>query len=125
MENISYPVRLSDVKKIEKLNEQLKLSINVFGYDNNKIVPFHISNSYNGKHIDLLLIDHHYTAITKINQVLKETNQLNNAGNLCRKCLNSFRFNGKALENHQVLCFRNGTCEIIMPNYDARLDRQL
>ena len=46
-------MQIKDIQKIEKQN---KININVFGYENKKPYPFHISCEKFKEHIELLLI---------------------------------------------------------------------
>jgi hypothetical protein len=58
MDNITYPVKLCDVEKINNMNP--KLNINVFGYESTKsmafgqqsrkLVPYCVGKDYNNKY---------------------------------------------------------------------------
>lgn len=52
--DITFPVRVSDILKFEQKNG---LSINVFGYDQSKVYPLHLTKERGLTHVDLLVLD--------------------------------------------------------------------
>ena len=64
MSGITYPVNLSQIKKVENQNESI--SINVFGYENKTIIPLRITDKYQRPHhVDLLWLTNEATQQAK------------------------------------------------------------
>ena len=123
MEGIDYPVKIKDIPKFEKQNEQL--SINVFALENSKDVnslyPLYISNYKDRKIIDLLYLEKdgntHYCLIKDIGTLLTKTKH---KGYVCRNCMTILSTN-QALENHQEKCLNNKFCKTIMPKLETKI----
>ena len=49
----SFPIKLCDVKNMEKLNE---ISVNVFGYEQSEVYPIHITPFRFARHVNLMLL---------------------------------------------------------------------
>ena len=96
-------MRITDIDKFEKLNNQL--SINVFEYSKEEdkeyqLVPLYISkNIENRRIIDLILYKNHYILLKKLHVFIgKHDNSF-----VCRNCLGSYTVQSE-LEIHKRLC---------------------
>ena len=130
MEGIDYPVSLKDIKRFEKQNPNI--SISVLGYSkDNKIFPLRISEytkakkgKYERKHnIVLLLIkdgdNSHYCLVKNESALL--SSQVNNHDHklyFCLNCLNGFDTPEK-LEKHKEYCSEEESVKINMPAPDS------
>ena len=124
MEGITYPVSLKDIKRFEKQN--LDISISILGYSKDeKIYPLRISKKeVERKHnIILLLIkdedNSHYCLVKNESALL--TKQKNNHGHklyYCLNCLNGFDTPEK-LEKHKEYCGKKESIKINMPKPDT------
>ena len=130
MEGIDYPVNLKDIKRFEKQNPNI--SISVLGYSKNeKIYPLRISEytkakkgKYERKHnIVLLLIkdgdNSHYCLVKNLSGLLKsQVNKHDHKLYFCLNCLNSFDKPEK-LEKHKEYCGEEESVKINMPAPDS------
>ena len=123
MDGIAYPVNLKDIKRFEKQNPDI--SISVLGYsNNNKIYPLRISEYTKSKegrkhNIVLLLIkdgyNSHYCLVKNESALL--SSQVNNHKSkkyFCLNCLNGFDTPEK-LEKHKEYCSEEESVKINMP----------
>ena len=125
MEGIAYPVDLKDIKRFEKQN--LDISISVLGYSKDeRIYPLRISKYTKAKKEDerkhnivLLLIkkgdNSHYCLINNLSRLL--TSQVNKHSHklyFCLNCLNGYDEPEK-LEQHKEYCSENENIKINMP----------
>ena len=125
MEGIAYPVDLKGIKRFEKQNPDI--SISVLGYgENEKVYPLQISKFAKVKkqderkhNITLLLIKNgnnsHYCYVKKISALL--TTQLNKRKSklyYCLNCLNAYDKEDK-LYKHKEYCSENDNIKINMP----------
>ena len=123
MEGIKYPVSLKDIKRFERQN--LDISISVLGYNkDDKIYPLRISEYTKSKegrkhNIVLLLIkdgdNSHYCLVKNESALL--SSQVNNHGHklyFCLNCLNGFDEPEK-LEKHKEYCSEEESVKINMP----------
>ena len=125
MEGIAYPVDLKDIKRFEKQN--LDISISVLGYSKDeRIYPLRISKFTKMKKEDerkhnivLLLIKNgdnsHYCLINNLSRLL--TSQVNNHKSklyYCLNCLNGYDDTEK-LDKHKEYCSENESIKINMP----------
>ena len=101
--DFSNGMKITDIDKFEKLNNQL--SINVFEYtededNDNKLVPLYISkNVENRRSIDLILYKNHYILLKKLHVFIgKPDNSF-----VCRNCLSSYTVQSKLI-THKKLC---------------------
>ena len=72
-DGVKSPILVSQICKVEKLNN---LAINVYGWENNKVIIYRISNQpYDVKRINTLLLEQdeksHYVLIKNLNRLLK------------------------------------------------------
>ena len=77
MKGIEYPVALSKLDKFERQNQNI--SVNVFAFDDNEIVPLKITkNAGRLHHVDLLFLKNkktsHFCLIDNLNRFLSRTN---------------------------------------------------
>ena len=129
MEGIAYPVSLKDIKRFEKQNQDI--SISVLGYSKDeRIYPLRISEYTKSKegrkhNIVLLLIKNedgdnfHYCLVKNESALL--SSQVNNHKSklyFCLNCLNGFDTPEK-LENHKEYCGEKESIKINMPPSDT------
>ena len=129
MEGIDYPVSLKDIKRFEKQN--LDISISVLGYSKDeRIYPLRISEFTKKKKEDerkhnivLLLIKNgnnsHYCLVKNLSALL--SSQVNNHGHklyFCLNCLNGYD-DPEKLEKHKEYCSEEESIKINMPPPDT------
>ena len=102
-EGIISPTPLSQITKVETLNN---LAINVYGWENNKVIIHRISNQpHNVKRINTLIVEQdsktHYVWVKHFNRLLgsKDEKQMFH----CERCLIGFTRND-LLEDHLIDC---------------------
>ena len=123
MEGIAYPVDLKDIKRFEKQN--LDISISVLGYSKDeRIYPLRISKytkSKEGRKYDIVLLlikngeNSHYCYVKKLSALL--SSQVNNHKSklyFCLNCLNGYDEPEK-LEKHKEYCSEEDSVKINMP----------
>ena len=117
MGNVSFPVQIEDISKIEKLNE---LSISVFQWclEDECVLPLkHGSDS--GHKIDLLYIENddnaHYLLIKDFNAFMRHRTKHHNTMFYCRKCLHGF-VSAKDQESHFNMCKQGINQVVKMPD---------
>ena len=120
-ENVSFPVSIKDVPKIE---EQNNISINVFGFSNKELYPLYLSArsaepNCNYGAFDLLLITNesskHYVWIKDFNRFCFKQTKHKNKKYFCRSCLQCFSSN-EILEKHKDVCLKiNGKQSVKLP----------
>ena len=129
MEDITYPVDLKDIKRFEKQN--LDISISVLGYSKDeRIYPLRISKFTKVKKEDerkhnivLLLIKNednsHYCLVKKLSALLSsQVNKHDHKLYFCLNCLNGFDEEEK-LEKHKEYCSEEESIKINMPSPDT------
>ena len=130
MEGIAYPVSLKDIKRFEKQN--LDISISVLGYSKEeRIYPLRISEytkakkgKYERKHnITLLLIKNgdnsHYCLVKNLSALLSsQVNKHSHKLYFCLNCLNGFD-DPEKLEKHKEYCGEEESIKINMPPPDS------
>ena len=129
MEGIDYPVSLKDIKRFEKQNPDI--SISVLGYSKDeRIYPLRISKFTKMKKEDerkhnivLLLIKNgdnsHYCLVKKLSALL--SSQVNKHGHklyFCLNCLNGFD-DPEKLDKHKEYCSEEESIKINMPSPDT------
>ena len=124
------PVKVRDIKKFEKHNSHLKMSINILCMEEKDIFPVLISKSGGTNAITLLLyncqksdgnkIVRHYSYIEDINKFLRK-NYRGNGGKLsyqrssnCPNCLQKFGYKTVPKE-HLEACQKNEPQKVIVP----------
>ena len=131
---VTFPVTIRDIGKIENQN---KININVFGYDE-YVFPIRNSKTEHGDTLNVLLIERetekeykqHYVYIKDFNRLNYNVTKHKNKKHFCLHCLQPF-YSEDDLEAHKGDCLiNNGTQRIEMPkegsqvyfhNYQKRL----
>ena len=127
MEGIEYPVSLKDIKRFEKQN--LEISVSVLGYSKDeRIYPLRISKKENKRkhNIVLLLIkdgednnNSHYCLVKNLSALLSsQVNKKKSKLYFCLNCLNGFDEMEK-LEKHKEYCDEEESIKINMPKPDT------
>ena len=124
MEGIEYPVSLKDIKRFEKQNPDI--SVSVLGYSKDeKIYPLRISKKENKRkhNIVLLLIkdgdNSHYCLAKNLSALLSsQVNKHKSKLYFCLNCLNGFDTMEK-LEKHKEYCDEEESIKINMPKPDT------
>ena len=125
MEGIEYPVSLKDLKKFEKQNPTI--SITVLGYEGKSVYPLRNSTNTDRDHnIILMLIEEegvkHYCLVKSISRLL--ASQATNGKRreyFCLRCLNPF-WCEEALSRHQEYCGEYEAVKIEMPKKGTMLE---
>lgn len=117
MNGITYPVTISQIGKVENQNENI--SVNVFTYENDGIVPLRITEKYNSlHHINLLWLKYeensHYCLISDLNRFLSRTNKHKSQLYFCPYCLHGFH-KDTLLQEHKRYCSRHGAQRADLP----------
>ena len=119
MEGIEFPVKLSDIKKFEKQNETI--TVTVFGYnEKDKVYPLRKSEHSNRScKIKLLLIEKegvsHYCLINNISRLVSsQVSKHDGECFICNNCLNPFP-KEESLNKHKEYCDTNECIKISMP----------
>ena len=117
MSDIAYPVSVSKIDTFERQN--LNISVNVFAFDNNEILPLRITKNVERKHhVNLLLLSNkqtsHYCLIKDLNKFLYRTTKKKCRKHFCPYCLQSF--NSKAKQDaHTSYCSSHGPQKVELP----------
>ena len=124
---VTFPVTLSDMKRIEKQNQ---ININVFGYHQGVntagwAYPIRISEANFPDHIELLWIEEgeksHYVLIKNFNQFMSSFTKHHGRKYFCLRCLHCCS-SARVLENHKQDCLLlNGTQAIKMPEVGSKI----
>ena len=105
---IDFPVRITQIGKFEKQNENI--SINIFGFEENQLFPLYITKQKKELHINLLLYSNdeqkHYCLIRNMSRLLNSLNRYNGVMYYCDYCLHGF-VRRDLLDNHEPLCGRH------------------
>ena len=118
IEGISFPVKMSDIQRFEK---QIKLSVNVFGYEKNEVFPIHITRNRYERHINVLMISHHkkshFCWIKDLNRLLydQKTYKIRYHNHYCSFCLHGFT-KERLLEDHIPYCLTHEPQKIELPS---------
>jgi hypothetical protein len=103
-----FPVKISDIDKIERKN---KINISVFGYKGRKqFYPIRISKSEHEDHMELLLLSDgegnlHYVLIKDVNRMLNSVSKHGHKQHFCLHCLHSC-VSEEVLERHRETCLQ-------------------
>ena len=124
MEGIEYPVGLKDLKKFEKQNPTI--FITVLGYEGKSFYPLRNSTNTDRDHnIILMLIEEgvkHYCLVKSISRLLaSQTTKHNGKQHFCLRCLNPF-WCKEALSKHQEYCGEYEAVKIEMPQKGTMLE---
>ena len=122
---ITFPMKLKDITKFEKLNPELP-GINVFSVDNMIIYPLRTAERDCKNTIDLFLIEEdgnsHYTLIKNFHALIRSQKTKSNDGKtfICKKCFCHFT-KEELLEKHIKYCSNNETVAVKMPEPNTML----
>ena len=116
---ISFPMKLRDISKFEKLNPALP-GINVFSVNNNIFYPLRMAERDCLNTIDLFLYEEdgvsHYSLIKNFTRLIKtqKTKSKNGTIFICKKCFTHFT-KEELLQKHIKYCSNNETVCVKMP----------
>ena len=119
---ITFPIKLKDITKFEKLNPDLP-GINVFSVDDKKtIYPLRMAKRNCKNTIDLFLIEEDgkshliYTLIKNFSRFIKSqlTSRHNEPIQICKRCF-SYYTKPELLDKHIEYCSNNQTAVVKMP----------
>ena len=123
---ISFPIKLKDITKFEKLNPSLP-GINVFSNEkNNVFYPLRMAERDCLNTIDLFLYEEdgvsHYTLIKNISCLLRSqiTKRTNEPIQICKKCFSHYT-KPELLEKHIKYCSNNETVAVKVPKANTML----
>ena len=123
---ITFPMKLKDITKFEKLNPSLP-GINVFSVnDNKKFYPLRIADKDCQNTIDLFFYEEdgvsHYSLIKNFTRLVKSqiTSSKNGSFYICKKCFTHFT-KYELLQKHILYCSTNETVSVRMPPKNTML----
>ena len=122
---ITFPMKLKDITKFEKLNPDLP-GINVFSEDNMNIYPLKMAERDCKNTIDLFLIEEdgksHYTLIKNFSRLIRSqiTSRTDEAIQICKRCFSHFT-KEELLDKHIKYCSNNKSAVVIMPEPNTML----
>ena len=122
---ITFPMKLKDITKFEKLNPELP-GINVFSDDDMVIYPLRMAERDCLNSIDLFLYEEdgvsHYTLIKNFHRLIKSQKTASKNGKIfiCKKCFTHFT-KEELLEKHIKYCSNNQTVAVKMPEPNTML----
>ena len=127
MEGIAYPVDLKDIKRFEKQNPDI--SISILGYSKDeRIYPLRISKytkSKEGRKYDIVLLlikngdNSHYCYVKNLSALLSsQVNKHKGKLYFCLNCLNGYD-DPKKLDKHKEYCSEEESIKINMPPPDS------
>ncbi|XP_031556515.1 uncharacterized protein LOC116293254 [Actinia tenebrosa] len=117
MEGIEFPVKISQVGKVERQNSGL--SINIFCFENNELFPLYITKDKKEFHINLLLFSQgcqrHYCLIRNLDRLLSSLTQNHNRMFHYVYCLHGF-VREDLLGAHEPHCGLHSAQKIRLPD---------
>lgn len=126
-DGISFPIQVREIQKFEKLNVQLKISINVYTFDekSQKIRTLRITRDEKENHVHLLLLTEgdisHYCWIKNLSRLLSaQISTDHRVKQFCDVCLNYF-FDESKLQAHKNSCSLQNECQIELPTTDKSI----
>ena len=119
---IEFPVTIKQYNKIEQQN---KIRINVFGYEEKQKYPIYVSKEKYEDCMNLLLIteneNKHYVLIKDFNKYMYDITKHKERKHFCMYCLQHFT-SERVLNNHTENCIQlNGAQAIKMPTKDDNI----
>ena len=121
---IEFPVKISDIDKIERKNS---IGISVFGYKGKKqFYPIRITKTVYEDHMELLLLgdgegSRHYVLIKDVNRMLCSVSKHGHKQHFCLHCLHSCT-SEEILEKHKETCLEvNGTQAVRLPKEGTKI----
>ena len=103
---IDFPTPVSQIDRLERQN--MNLAINVFGWENNRVIVHRISER-GGEipRINLMLIKQgentHYSYVKRLSALLYDQNRHNESKHFCERCLHGYS-RRELLERHKPEC---------------------
>ena len=122
---ITFPMKLKDITKFEKLNPELP-GINVFSYENMIIYPLRMAKKDCKNTIDLFLHEEdgvsHYTLIKDFTRLIRSqlTTSKNGSIFICKKCFTHYT-KEELLQKHIIYCSNNELASVKMPKSNTML----
>ena len=122
---LSFPLKLKDITKFEKLNPEIS-GINVFSNDGMTIYPLRMAERDCKNTIDLFLHeedgDSHYSLIKNFHRLIKSQLTKSKDGKIfiCKRCFTHFT-KEELLEKHIKYCSNNQTVAVKMPELNTYL----
>ena len=122
---ITFPMKLKDISKFEKLNPELP-GINVFSNDNMIIYPLRMADRDCKNTIDLFLYEgdgvSHYSLIKNFHRLIKSQKTKSKDGKIfiCKRCFTHYT-KEELLEKHIKYCSYNQTVAVKMPEPNTYL----
>ena len=124
MEGITYPVSLKDIKRFEKQNPDI--SISVLGYNKDeRVYPLRISKKEKERKYNIVLLlikngdNSHYCLVKNLSALLSsQVNKHSHKLYFCLNCLNGFD-DPEKLEKHKEYCSEEESIKINMPSPDT------
>ena len=123
---ITFPMKLKDITKFEKLNPELP-GINVFSVNENKnFYPLRMAERDCLNTIDLFLYEEdgvsHYSLIKNFHRLIKSQKTKSKDGKIfiCKRCFTHYT-KEELLEKHIKYCFNNQTVAVKMPESNTYL----
>ena len=103
---IDFPTPVSQIGRLERQNENL--AINVFGWENERVVVHRISEKGGEiQRINLMLIKQgentHYSLLKRLTALLYDQNRHNESKHFCERCLHGYKTKD-LLERHKPEC---------------------
>lgn len=117
MSGITFPVTLPEIRKFE--NQNRNISVNVFTYEDESILPLRITEQHNRTHhVNLLWLKRgdksHYCLIKNLNRFLSRTKTHRGQTFFCSYCLHGFQ-RERSLSKHQQYCSSHGAQRVELP----------
>lgn len=123
-ENQNYPVKITDIKLYEELNN---MKINVLELDKDNVAQCIYNNNEirNENIVNLLYIEEgdnsHYLLIKRLG-ALRPSEKINNdTKHICPQCLSYAGVTKEKLDNHLKLCMKKEAQKVIMPEKDLKM----
>ena len=118
LHDIPLPVSISHIDRFEKNN--LNISVNIFGYEQNEIFPLRITkHTQRQHHVNLLYlkqgVQSHYCLIQNLNRFLHRTKTAKHRYYFCPFCLQGFTTQA-LLDKHSEYCSENRPQKVELPN---------
>ena len=126
IKGINFPMKLKDITKFEKLNQDLP-GINVFSQDDKmNIYPLRMARKDCLNTIDLFLYEEdgnsHYTLIKNFHRLIRSQKTASQNGKIfiCKKCFTHYT-KEELLDKHIKYCSNNETVSVKMPEQNTML----
>ncbi|KAK3742158.1 hypothetical protein QZH41_020479, partial [Actinostola sp. cb2023] len=119
MVGIDYPVKIDQVKKFERENPTI--SVSVFGFEEQELFPLYITKDKKELHVNLLLYSQdtrrHYCLIRNLDRLLHSLSRHHGRMYHCNYCMHGF-VRQDLLDDHEPHCGRHGPQKIKLPDED-------